>query len=99
MIQLSILTEMHFAKISPICHYIQSKMFYYTNNISTKKTILLYKKITNVTVLSDHQPCYGENNCFNKPDNFQIDKLSNVIDSPIKNAQKSKNKIDRKSVV
>ena len=84
MIQLSILTEMHFAKISPICHYIQSKMFYYTNNISTKKTILLYKKITNVTVLSDHQPCYGENNCFNKPDSVQINKLSNVSGSLIK---------------
>ena len=42
------------------------------------------QKITNVTVLSDHQPCYGENNCFNKPDSVQIDKLSNVSGSLIK---------------
>ena len=42
------------------------------------------QKFNNVTVLSDHQSCHGETNCINKPDNSQINKLSNVIDSSIK---------------
>ena len=48
------------------------------------------QKFNNVTVLSDRQSCHGETNCINKPDNSQINKLSNVIDSSIKKPKNSK---------
>ena len=61
-------------------------------DINTKNNTFLQTN-DNVIVLSDHQNYLEKTNCINKPDNAQIDTLSNVIYSSIKEPENSKSSI------
>ena len=68
-------------------------MFITGANINTKDNTF-FQTNDNVIVLSDHQNYLEKPNCINKPDNAQIDTLSNVIYSSIKEPENSKSSIN-----